>query len=205
LSQIALGRYGDRTLDDDTIKRIYKLRHEVFHGRLGWDIISDHGMEHDFFDKLNPIYVLARGDSNEIEACSRLLPTMGPYMLKDVFPQLLHGQLPPEHPDIWELSRFAVSKSKRDRAIPSFGLGETSIRMLRSVVHFAIQNRIKRYVLVTTVAVERLLRKQGFDIRRFGPPLCIGKTIAVACWFEVGRHAESAVSGQLPQVYRAAA
>ena len=89
MSEIALGQYGDRILDADALKKMYILRHTVFHDRLGWDVLSDRGMEHDFFDVLNPIYVLVKGAGDEIQGCSRLLPTMGPYMLKDVFPQLV--------------------------------------------------------------------------------------------------------------------
>ena len=207
MSEIALGQYGDRTLDEDALKKMYILRHAVFHDRLGWDVLSDRGMEHDFFDELNPIYVLVKGDGAEIQGCSRLLPTMGPYMLKDVFPQLLHGRPAPECPNIWELSRFAVSKSKSntDQAISSFGLRETSIQMLQSVVHFAFQNSIRCYVLVTSVAIERLLHKLGLDVCRFGPPLRIGNTMAVACWFDVNSHTESIVFGRSLQLDRAAA
>jgi acyl homoserine lactone synthase len=205
MSEISLGQYGDRTLDEDTLKKMYILRHAVFHDRLGWDVLSDRGMEHDFFDVLKPVYVLVKGDGAEIQGCLRLLPTTGPYMLKDVFPQLLHGRPAPEHPNIWELSRFAVSKSNTGQAISSFGLRETSIRILQSVFHFAYQNSIRRYVLVTTVAIERLLYKLGLDVCRFGPPLRIGGTMAVACWFDVNSHTESMAFGGSPQLDRAAA
>jgi acyl homoserine lactone synthase len=207
MSEIALGHYGDRTLDANALKKMYILRHAVFHDRLGWDVLSDRGMEHDFFDVLNPIYVLAKGDGAEIQGCLRLLPTTGSYMLKDVFPQLLHGRPAPECPSIWELSRFALSKSKSntDQAISSFGIRETSIRMLQSVVHFAFKNSIKCYVLVTTVAIERLLHNLGLDVCRFGPPLRIGNTMAVACWFDVNSHTESLAFGRSPQLDRAAA
>ena len=205
MSEIALGQYSGRTLDGNALKKMHILRHAVFHDRLGWDVLSDRGMEHDFFDVLNPVYVLVKGDGAEIQGCSRLLPTTGPYMLKDVFPQLLHGRPAPEHPNIWELSRFAVSKSNTGQATSSFGLRETSIQIIQSVVHFAYQNSIRYYVFVTTVAIERLLHKLGLDVCRFGPPLHIGDTMAVACWFDVNSHTESIAFGRSPQLDRAAA
>ena len=203
MSEIALGRYSDRVLDGEALKQMYQLRHTVFRDRLGWDVVSDHGMEHDFFDVLNPIYLLVKGDKNQLEACWRLLPTTGPYMLRDVFPQLLHGQSAPQDPTIWELSRFAVSKSSH--GAPSFGLGETSIRMLQTVVRFALENGITRYVTVTTTAVERLMRKLGLAIHLFGPPISIGNTMAVALWFDVDSHTEAVAFGQLPSMRRAVA
>jgi acyl homoserine lactone synthase len=205
MSEIALGRYGDRTLDEDALKQMYRLRHAVFHDRLGWDVISDHGMEHDFFDVLNPIYVLVKGDGNEIEACWRLLSTTGPYMLKDVFPQLLYGQPAPRAPDVWELSRLAVSRSKTDGTGPHFGFGDTPIRMLQAIVSFAFQNGISRFITVTTLPVERLMYKFGLEVSRFGPPLRIGSTMAVACWFHVNSHTESVAFGRFPQLSRAVA
>ena len=203
MSEIALGRYGDRILDPEVLKQMYQLRHTVFRERLGWDVVSDHGMEHDFFDVLNPVYLLAKGDKNEIEACWRLLPTMGPYMLRDVFPELLHGQPAPQDPVIWELSRFAVSKSSHKAAC--FGPGEISIRMFQTVARFALENGINQYVTVTTTAVERLMRKFGFNLHLFGPPVRVGITMAVAFWIDIDSHTEAIACGHLPSIRRAVA
>jgi len=194
MGQISLGRYTDRTCDADTLKEMYRLRHAVFHDRLAWDVVSDHGMEHDFFDVLNPLYVVVRGGGQELVACWRLLPTTGAYMLRDVFPHLLHGEPAPQAPDVWELSRFAVAAL--DRQAPAFGLGETSIHMLQTVVRFALENGIRRYLTVTTVAVERLMRKLGLAVHRFGPPLGSGQTNAVALWFDVDSHTQAVAFGQ---------
>ena len=49
----------------------------------------------------------------------RLRPTTLPYMMKDVFPQLLGGTPAPVRPDIWEISRFAVDEERADQ--PGFG------------------------------------------------------------------------------------
>lgn len=194
MGEISLGRYTDRTCDADTLKEMYRLRHAVFHDRMCWDVVSDHGMEHDFFDVLNPLYVLVRGGGHELVACWRLLPTTGAYMLRDVFPQLLHGQSAPQEQGIWELSRFAIAAL--DRQAPAFGFGETSIHMLQAVVRFALENSIRRYLTVTTVAIERIMRKFGLAVHRFGPPLAIGRTPAVALWFDVDSHTHAVAFGQ---------
>jgi N-acyl-L-homoserine lactone synthetase len=91
------------------------------------------------------------------------------------------------------------------QAISSFGFRETSIRMPQPLVHFAFQNSIRCYVLVTTVAIEQLLHKLCLDVYRFRPPLRIGNTMAVACWFDVNSHTESVAFGRSPQLDRAAA
>jgi acyl homoserine lactone synthase len=55
------------------------------------------------------------------------------------------------------------------------------------VYEFSIQNGIRRYVLVTSVAVERLLTRIGFPIHRLGnhKPQYIGKVLTIACWVDI--------------------
>ena len=197
MSEILLTQRGDARLDETTLRQMYRLRHAVFHDRLGWDVNSDDGMEHDEFDQANPVYVLVRGNDDDLEACWRLLPTNGPYMLKDVFPQLLAGQPAPQRADVWELSRFAVAEGKADAA--GFGLSNIPVRMVQAAVRFARENGIERYVSVTSVAVERMFRKLGVHVERLGPPLRIGRVLTVACSLEIDAITDFALFGTLPE------
>ena len=197
MGQIMLAQHGNGSLNQQAAEEMYRLRHEVFHDRLGWEVTSDHGMEHDEFDHANPVYVLARGDENEVLGCWRLLPTTGPNMLKDTFPQLLHGQPAPQQPDVWELSRFAVVVPKYESA--GFGFSDIPIQMMQTIVRFAQLNGIKRYVTVTTVAVERLMNKLGLNVSRLGAPIKIGRVLTVACFIEIDAITEFAVFGILPE------
>jgi len=140
---------------------------------------------------------LAKGDEDEVLGCWRLLPTMGPNMLKDTFPQLLHGQRAPQQPDVWELSRFAVTVPKYESA--GFGFSEIPIKMMRTLFDFARINGIARYVTVTTVAVERLIRRLGVNVSRLGPPIKIGRVMTVACYIEIDEITEFALLGTLPE------
>jgi acyl homoserine lactone synthase len=154
-------------------------------------------MEHDEFDRADPIYMLAKGDEDEVLGCWRLLPTTGPNMLRDTFPQLLHGQPAPQQSDVWELSRFAVTAPKHQST--GFGFSEIPVKMMQAVVRFAQHNGIKRYVTVTTVAVERLLRHLGVNISRIGAPIKIGRVSTVACSIEIDAITEFALFGTLPE------
>src|SRR5215469_5126406 len=88
---------------------MFRLRHEVFKERLDWEVGTSAGKERDMFDDLDPVYIVCE-HQGEVLGSWRLLPTTGPYMLKDVFPELLYGRQAPQAPDVWEISRFAVSK-----------------------------------------------------------------------------------------------
>lgn len=197
MSEVMLAQQGDGRFNSQLAAGMFRLRHSVFHDRLGWDVTSDNGMEYDEFDKIKPVYVLVRGDNNEIEGCWRMLPTMGPNMLRDVFPQLLHGQPMPQQPDVWELSRFAVATNNAE--VGGFGFSELPMRMMQMLFRFAKKNGIKRYVTVTSAAVERMIRKVGVNISRFGPPIKIGKVSTVACAIEIDSITEFALFGTLPE------
>jgi acyl homoserine lactone synthase len=178
MDDIIVARRGDPALDYATLCAMFRLRHQVFHDRLGWDVVSDAGLEHDRFDIADPVYVLARG-RQELHGCWRLLPTDGPNMLRDVFPQLMGDAAMPADPRTWELSRFAVLEGSTDSC--GFGLSAVPVRMLDAAVRYAQANGITRYVSVTSVAIERMFRKLGIAVERLGPALRIGRVLTVAC------------------------
>jgi len=199
MEQVTLARRGDRGLANETIAEMYQLRHEVFHDRLGWDVNSDNGMEYDEFDCAHAVYVIAKSDANHVVGCWRGLPSEGPNMLRDVFPQLLHGQPAPQQADVWELSRFAVAAPGEGGEAQGFGFSSVPVQMMRAWYTFARRNGICRYVTVTTVSIERLIRKLGLTTHRLGPPIRIGKVLTVACTLEVDSLGEFALFGTLPE------
>ncbi len=183
---IHFGKADEKIYDHNTLFEMFRFRHKIFHDRLKWDVNSLHGMEYDEFDILNPYHMIATDRDNNIEACWRILPTTGPYMLKDTFPELLRGDPAPQQKDIWELSRFAVSptvESNYGQAI----LNDLTFQMFQKSYDFAIKNGISSYITATSVAVERMLTHAGFPMRRFGDGKSrkIGKVTTVACWMDI--------------------
>jgi acyl homoserine lactone synthase len=163
---------------------MFRLRFEVFSERLGWEVQTSDGMERDRFDDLPRVaYVLAKSSSGTIDACWRILPTTGPYMLSDTFPELLHGQASPVSEDCWELSRFAVATNRTTTNNGAFGA--IAIALMVESAKFAKANGISRYVTVTTPAMERMMKNLKIHIHRIGPPIRIGVAFAVACYIEV--------------------
>lgn len=180
-----------RDLEDADRRSMHVLRAEVFSQRLGWQVhVTEDGLEIDEFDRLPSVhYILAKAPDEAVDACWRLLPTLGPNMLRDVFPELLHGQPAPASADVWELSRFAVAAPRvgpQDSAgNHQIGFGELSVALMAESARFARQHGIARYVTVTTAPIERMLRKLGVNVHRLGPPVRIGSVLAVACFIEV--------------------
>ena len=109
MTKILAGRATEPGMDWASLDGMFRLRDEVFHKRLGWDVLSQGGLERDKFDDMDPVYLIARANERRVDGCTRLLPTTGPYMLSDVFPQLLQGEDAPQDAFTWELSRFTAN------------------------------------------------------------------------------------------------
>ena len=109
-----------------------------------------------------------------------MLPTNGPYMLRDVFSTLLCGEEPPAASDIWESSRFfAVGR------LPELSPLHTAFQLVEGMFACALARGCRRIVSVSDVRVERLIRRIGVPIQRFGHPQLIGGVLAMAGWADV--------------------
>lgn len=95
------------TLAKDTMNDLARFRYRVFVEMLGWDLPCRDGLELDQFDREDTVYLVAHKDE-QVVGTARLLPTHLPYLLGEVFPQLMGQQPLPQDPAIWELSRFTA-------------------------------------------------------------------------------------------------
>lgn len=188
-------RIGTRQdFDSEHIREMYRLRARVFSGRLGWDVPTVDGMEIDDYDALDPYYMLIQDGRSRVRGCWRLMPTEGPNMLRNTFPQLMHGAAAPSDRHIWELSRFAIDTEGEEK---TFGFADLTLSALQVAMTFAQRMGIKRYATVTTTPIERLLRRTGVEVYRFGPPLQIGIERAVALDWVVSPQTLEALFGRM--------
>lgn len=172
---------------------MHRLRAKVFKGRMGWEVPIMSGMEIDGYDALDPYYMMIREPAKGLRGGMRVLPTEGPYMLKDTFPELLYGHPAPEDPKIWEISRFAIESEGPH----GFGFSGLILDALRELVTFGDKMGIEHYVMVTTSSIERMMRRAGFAVTRFGSPMRIGVENAVALDFDIGEQTHEALFGTM--------
>lgn len=180
------------SMELDALAQMHRLRARIFGERMGWEVAISSGMEIDSYDAQSPYYMLVRDEAERVCGCWRLLPTEGPYMLRDTFPELLYGQEAPASPRIWELSRFAIVSNSQT----GFGFGGLALDAMRAVVTFADRRNLTSYVTVTTTAVERLLVRARIATQRFGPPMRIGNVNAVALSIDLGEQTHEALLGR---------
>lgn len=174
------------SLTDELMDSLTRFRYRVFVKMLGWNLPCSDEQELDQFDRPDTIYLVARQDA-EVVGTARLLPTHRPYLLGEIFPQLMHDQPIPNDPAVWELSRFtAVNLGKRSvgQASRQFS-SRLAVQLLHSVLELAAEHRIQRLITVSPLGVERLLQRARFSAYRAGPTLIIGGHPLFACWIDV--------------------
>lgn len=163
---------------------MYKLRHAVFAERLKWTSLDSYQREIDLYDVLNPVYLICRDPAGDVVGCWRLLPTTGPYMLKDIFSHLLWGTAAPEQPDIWEISRFAIDPKWRD--YHSLGaVGSVVGQMLLDLFNFSEANGINRIVAASDIRFDRILKRAGLATTHYGSAVEMENSRAVAGWADI--------------------
>lgn len=188
MSKITFHKKTQDSTQSVTLEQIHRLRHETFVERLDWEVDSSNGIERDRFDELDAVHIAVCSTSGQVDGCWRALPTLGSYMLEDVFPELLQGEAAPKEKTIWEISRFAVRKGSSE--VSKGYMGKLTIDMVRSFWDFAQEFGVAAYVTVTSVACERMLRQLGVTLRRMGEgeTMQIGKEKTVALYIEVDRN-----------------
>jgi acyl homoserine lactone synthase len=179
--------HGNSTnLQPQLMNRAARYRHKVFVEKLGWQLNCHDLLENDQFDRPDTIYVIAKNEDGDIAGIARLLPTTRPYLLGDVFPQLLDGTKPPSSEDVWELSRFAAVdfKTQQTTNMGQFSSSQT-IELLNAAIECAQSHGAKRLITVSPVGVERLMRKLGLQASRAGPPMVANHQSVCAYWIEL--------------------
>jgi N-acyl-L-homoserine lactone synthetase len=164
-----------------------RYRHRVFVEMLGWPLQTrEQGLEFDQFDREDTMYVVARDACDDVVGTARLLPTTRPYLLRELFPQLLHGQPMPSTPRIWELSRFAAVDFGAANTTPMAQLSSpVAVGLLRETMRVAAAFGAERLITVSPLGVERLLRQAGFRAHRAAPPVLVDGHPVFACWIDL--------------------
>lgn len=163
-------------LPQGAIRTIAQYRYRVFEETLQWGLPCERGLELDQFDHADTLYLMASDDEGDVVGVARLLPTTSPYLLGEVFPQLLDGKAVPASDEVWELSRFAAVDFAASPApgLPRQFSSGTAVKLLRAAFRAAAAQGARRLVTVSPIGVERLLRKERIQARRIGMPMLVG-------------------------------
>lgn len=165
---------------------MFRNRAETFSDRLGWEVVVKDGYERDAFDDANPLYLVSVDpDTEEYWGSLRLLPTTGPNMLRDVFPQLLDsGYI--ESATIWESSRICAAgvagRLERNRN----GINTVLSELILGIGEVAVAAGLTQIVSVFDARIFRVLKAAGCNPQIIGTPRRIGAVMSYAALFDTG-------------------
>ena len=162
----------------DALASMHQLRRQVFSERLRWGVSVINGLETDQFDIPDAHYLVHRNPEGRVDACTRLLPTTGPYLLGDVFANLVDGE-PPRDARIWESTRFCADHARAPRNIAAL--------LMAGMLEFGVDRGLETYVSVSDVRMEPIMPRAGWDPQRMGGTVETGTDTAAAERLTVSR------------------
>lgn len=168
----------------EEIAQMHEIRKRTFCDRLHWQVKTLRSWEIDEFDALNPLYLISIGPDGAVRGSLRLLPTTGPNMLADVFPELLPDGLRIESATIWESSRFSVDGAaalERSENLLNITTGE----LLAGIVEVGLLAGLTEVVSVYDAMFARILKRANCAAELIGKPTRIGDIMGYAALFEI--------------------
>ena len=164
---------------------MFRNRAQIFYDRLRWDVVVKDGYEKDQFDYMNPVYLVSVDPiSGDYWGSLRLLPTTGPNMLRDIFPQLLEVGEVVESASIWESSRICAVAAPGQPERTKNGVGYVVSELIEGLGEVALIAGLTQIVSVFDARILRVLRNIGCEPDIIGTPKRIGAVMAYAALFE---------------------
>ena len=163
---------------------MHEIRKRTFHDRLNWQVRTLRSWEIDEFDALDPLYLISIGPNDNVRGALRLLPTTGPNMLADVFPELLPDGMRIESATVWESSRFSVDQEAAAERSENL-LNRTTGELLIGIVEVGLIAGLTEVVSVYDAMFARILKRANCPAELIGKPARIGKVMGYAALFEI--------------------
>lgn len=158
---------GNRHHYEDQIEEHYRIRHDIYVGERKWmGLERPDGREVDQFDTDKAVYLLALEDGRVVGG-SRLVPTLEPHLMSDVFPELAQVRGLPRAADIYEWTRIFVIPAKREGG----RLCKTAGLVYCALLEFSLSRRLRQLSVVCEAYWIPRLAQLGWTPRPLGTPI----------------------------------
>jgi len=154
----------------------FRTRHDIFVVERGWHAVArPDGLEKDQFDTDDAVYILGI-ENKRVYAGARLVPTVKPHLLSEVFPHLATTRGVPRDPGVFEWTRIFATKDKREGR----NAGRTVGTVICGMLEFCLEEGI--YALSGVIDVWWLPRfhDMGWTVKPLGLPELVEKDWVVA-------------------------
>ncbi len=167
---------------------IARYRYRVFVEHLGWRLHAAGPFELDEFDRRDTAYIAAIDAEGAVVGTARLLPTDRPYLLSEVFPQLMGDAPPPRSAAVWEVSRFSAIDPRSSPSSKTTNFASPlALDILAAAMRIAADAGAKHLISVSPLGIERILRHAGVKAERANKPQEVDGHQLFACWIPVDR------------------
>ena len=149
----------------DIMEQVWRFRHRQFVERLGWEACRRaDDREIDQFDGDEAIH-LPLIVASEVVGYSRLLPTLKPHLLSDVYPNLMDGADWPRGARIFEWTRCIAEVS--DKTIAGVPISHI---LMTGVMEYCLVSGIEMLLVETHPKLVNLLLTTGWEVMPLAAP-----------------------------------
>jgi acyl-homoserine lactone synthase len=183
--RVHLVRTGSDRNSQELLERNFRLRHDIFVDRQGWEAIRrPDRRDVDAFDTDDATHLLLT-DDGELVGGSRFTPLDRPNLLQTHFSELVQQDLPASPSLGADWTRFYVRPDRREgrRRAPE------SAALFCAVMEYALS---QGYCFITFVSTIYMLEhgvSVGWHITPLGDPVKVDGKPTVAAWIEVSEEA----------------
>lgn len=165
---------------DAALSAMFEARKRVFVDMLGWQVpVINDAFEIDQFDGPHAAYIVIGGPDGSHRASARLLPTLRPHILANLFPALC-SEIIPSRGDIWEITRFCI-EPKLDRRERRTARNE----LVSAIARHSVSSGIASYTAVAVPGWFRQIAQFGWRCRALGPVKRIGEEDLIAMRIDI--------------------
>lgn len=177
---------GGQPAEAAVLAAMFEARKRVFVDLLGWDVPVLAGQyEIDQFDDAHACYLVLTDGAGEHLGSARLLQTIRPHILGNLYPCLCED-VPPRGPGILEITRFCLDR--RLRAAERLSVRN---RLVSALVDHALAHGIGRYTGVAEIGWLQQILAFGWTCRPLGLPRSIAGRVLGALSIDIGMETPS--------------
>lgn len=171
----------NREAFSDQLEAMFRLRHRIYVKQRGWKALArSDGREIDQFDTEDAVYLLGLDDDGQITAGMRLIPTLKPHLMRDVFSHLVIWGRVPSDPKIYEATRcFVVETKPGERSKHAAG------EIFCAAFEYGLSNGLSHISLVCDAFFISMMLENGWGIRPLGLPVPYDEGTCIAVLIEV--------------------
>lgn len=166
---LSVVNFENAYMHGNVINSLFRLRYEQFYARQGYDVFVKENKEFDRYDTFATNYIVFKNEQGEVVGTSRKAPTSLPYMIEEIWPDMIAGELPKSEA-VWESSRFCVDKN-----LPPQERQKIIAYLVAAGQKFGLESGIEYFVGVMHPAIWRaVFIKHGWDVEPLGDVKVLG-------------------------------